>query len=138
MVFILDEGSRFKAPLDKVWKLNQSEGQHSHPSLRNQKGEMQGEHLILSYETKAPDGTWVKQKAKTTAYPPLGIMFETLEGPMTGSKSFQFYTPKGKETAVTVVGEFVSKGMPDADLKKAVMAFLGTVFDEDQKNLTRM
>jgi hypothetical protein len=57
---------------------------------------------------------------------------------MAGSKSFQFYTPKGNETAVTVVGEFVSKGVPDAALKGAVMAFLGTVFDEDQKNLSRM
>lgn len=138
MVFIVDEGSNFKGPLDKVWKLNQSEGQHSHPSLRNMSGEMQGEHVILSYETKMPDGTWVKQKSRSTAYPPLGIVYETIEGPMTGSKSFQFYTPKGKETGVTVVGEFVSKGVPDADVKKGVMAFLSMVFDEDQKNLSKM
>jgi hypothetical protein len=138
MVFIVDEGSNFKAPLDKVWKLNQSEGQHSHPSLRNMSGEMQGEHVILSYETKMPDGSWVKQKAKTTAYPPLGIVFETIEGPMTGSKSFQFYTPRGKETGVTVVGEYVSKGASDSDIKKGVMAFLSAVFDEDQKNLSKV
>ena len=68
----------------------------------------------------------------------MGIAFETLEGPMAGSKSFQFYTPKGNETAVTVVGEYVSKGVPDADLRQAVMAFLGTVFNEDQKNLSEM
>ena len=138
MVFIFDEGSRFKAPLDKVWKLNESEGQHSHPSLRNSKGEMQGDHLILTYETKMKDGTWAKHKTRSTAFPPVGIVLETIEGPMAGSKSFQFYTPKGNETAVTVVGEFVSKGVPEGDLKNAVMAFLGTVFDEDQKNLTRM
>ncbi len=137
MVYILDEGSKFKAPLDKVWKLNQSEGLHNHPSLRNQKAEQQGEHVILTYETAMPDGTWVKQKTRTTAYPPLGIVFETLEGPMAGSKSFQYYTPKGNETGVTVVGEFTSKGIPDADLRKAVMAFLETVFNEDQKNLAR-
>jgi len=138
MVFIVDEGSNFKAPLDKIWKLNQSEGQNSHPSLRNQKGEPQGEHFILSYETQMPDGSWAKNKVRTTAYPPVGIAFETLEGPMAGSRSFQFYTPKGKETEVTVVGEYVSKGVPDAALKAAVMAFLGTVFDEDSKNLSRM
>jgi hypothetical protein len=138
MVFILDEGSTFKAPLDKVWKLNQSEGEHSHPSLRNQKGEQQGEHLILSYETQMPDGSWTKNKVRTTAFPPVGIAFETLEGPMTGSKSFQFYTPKGNETGITVVGEFVSKGVPDAALKGAVMAFLARVFDEDSKNLSNM
>ena len=138
MVFIVDEGSRFKAPLDKVWKLNQSEGQHSHPSLRNMSGEMEGEHMILSYETKMPDGSWVKQKARSTAFPPLGVVYETIEGPMAGSKSFQFYTPKGKETGVTVVGEFVSKGANDSDVKKGVMAFLSAVFDEDQKNLSKM
>jgi hypothetical protein len=38
----------------------------------------------------------------------------------------------------TLVGEFVSKGVPDAALKGAVLAFLGTVFDEDQKNLAQM
>jgi hypothetical protein len=138
MVFIFDDGSSFKAPLAKVWKLNQSEGEHSHPSLRNQKGEQQGEHFILSYETKMPDGSWSKSKVKTTAFPPLGIAFETLEGPMAGSKSFQFYTPKGDETGVTVVGEYVSIGVPDAALKGAVLAFLGTVFDEDQDNLARV
>ena len=57
---------------------------------------------------------------------------------MAGSRSFQFYTPKGNETGVTVVGEFVAKGVPEVALKGAVLAFLGTVFDEDQKNLSRM
>jgi hypothetical protein len=138
MVFIFDDGSRFKAPLDKVWKLNQSEGEHSHPSLRNQRGEQDGEHFVLTYETQMPDGSWTKHKVRTTAFPPVGIAFETLEGPMAGSKSFQFYTPRGDETGVTVVGEFTSKGVPEGDLKNAVLTFLGTVFDEDQKNLSKM
>ncbi len=138
MVFILDEGSKFKAPLEKVWKLNQSAGEHDHPSLRNQKAEQEGDHLILSYETAMPDGTWAKNKTRRTALPPLGVMFETLEGPMAGSKSFQYYTPKGKETGVTVVGEFTSKIIPESQMQKAVMAFLETVFNEDQKNLAKM
>jgi hypothetical protein len=138
MVFIFDEGSVFKAPLDKIWKLNQSEGQHIHPSLRNQKAEEQGDRVILTYETAMPDGTWVKHKNRVTAFPPVGIAFETLEGPLEGSRSFQYYTPKGKETAISVVGEFRSKVIPEADLKKAVMAFLETVFNEDQRNLARM
>ncbi len=138
MVFILDEGSKFKAPLDKIWQLNQSEGQHDHPSLKNQKAEQQGSSVILSYETAMPDGTWVKNKSRMTALPPLGIAFETLEGPLAGSKSFQYYTPMGKETGVTVVGEFTSKMLPDAALKKATMTFLETVFNEDQKNLAKM
>jgi len=138
MVFIYDEGSTFKAPIAKVWRLNASEGEHSHPSLRNQRAEHKGESVILTYETQMPDGSWAKNKVKTTAMPPVGIAFETLEGPMAGSRSFQFYTPKGNETGVTVVGEFVGQGIPDAALKGAVMAFLGTVFDEDQKNLSKV
>lgn len=138
MVFIFDEGSKFKAPLSKVWELNQSEGQHQHASLRNQKAEEQGDRVILTYETAMPDGSWAKHKVRVTAFPPVGIAFENLEGPMAGSRSFQYYTPKGKETAITVVGEFTSKGVPDSDLKKAVMGFLETVFNEDQKNLSRM
>lgn len=138
MVFIMDEGSRFKAPLDKIWTLNQSEGQHSHPSLRNQVAEQQGDHIILSYETAMPDGSWVKHKSRVTAFPPVGIAFETLEGPLAGSKSFQYYTPMGAETGVTIVGEFTSKVIPSADLKNAVMAFLGTVFNEDTENLKKL
>jgi hypothetical protein len=138
MVFIFDEGSKFKAPLAKVWELNQSEGEHSHPSLKNQKAEQQGEHVILTYQTENPDGTWATHKVRTTAYPPVGIAFETIEGPMAGSKSFQYYTPRGNETSVTVVGEFAAKGIPEANLKQAVMGFLETVFNEDQKNLARM
>ncbi len=138
MVFILDEGSEFYATLDKIWELNASEGSHSHPSLRNQSVEMDGDHVILSYETQMPDGSWVKNKSRTTAYPPLGIVFETLEGPLAGSKSFQFYTPKGNTTGVTVVGQYVSKGAPDAAVKAGVMNFLATVFEEDQRNLSKM
>jgi hypothetical protein len=138
MVFIFDEGSKFKAPLDKVWRLNQSEGEHNHPSLRNQKAEQQGDHVVVSYETAMPDGTWVKHKSRMTAFPPVGVAFETIEGPLAGSRSFQYYTPKGSETGVTVVGEFVSKLMPEDQLKKSVMAFLDTVYNEDQKNLAKM
>lgn len=59
-----------------------SEGNHSHPSLKNTSSEMEGEYPILSYETQMPDGSWVKNRVKTTLLPPGGIGFETLGGPM--------------------------------------------------------
>ncbi len=138
MVFILDEGSEFNAPIDKVWKLNMSEGQHPHPSLRNAGSEQEGEHPILKYETQTPDGSWVKNRVRLTVLPPVGIAFETIEGPMTGSKSFQFYPPKGNKTGITVVGEWKAVGIADAQLKNAVMRFLETVFKEDQENLKKL
>ena len=139
MVFIIDDGSVFNAPLEKIWKLNASEGEHSHPSLKNQRASHEGEHNTLSYETQLPDGSWAKHKVKVTAIPPLAVVFETIEGPMTGSKSIQYYTPKGERTGVTVVGHWTSTmGVPDAMLQAAVMGFLDTVFKEDQNNLAKM
>jgi len=138
MVFIIDEGSTFKAPIEKVWKLNMSEGNHSHPSLKNPSQEMDGEHPILSYETQMPDGSWAKNRVKMTLLPPVGIGFETLEGPMKGSTSFQFYTPKGNETAITVVGNWTANGVPEEVIRGAVLGFLDTVFKEDQANLSNM
>src|ERR1700682_5631352 len=68
MVFFQDEGSEFDAPLDKMWKLNQSE-HHSHPSLKNPSTSTEGEHPILSYETQMPDGGWVKEQSEDDAVP---------------------------------------------------------------------
>jgi len=138
MVFLSDGGSEFDASLDKVWKLNMTEGSHSHPSLRNARSEMDGEHPILHYETQMPDGSWAKNKVRLTLFPPVGVAFETLEGPMAGSKSFQYYTPKGSKTGVTVVGQWVSPGVSEQVLKGAVLSFLETVFKEDQANLARL
>lgn len=138
MVFMMDEGSTFKASLDKIWSLNASEGQHNHPSLKNLKSEQAGEGAhILSYDVDM-GGKLTTVRTKITPQPPLGVFFETLEGPFAGSKSFQYYIPKGKETGVTVVGEWKSSVMSDDQLKKAVMGFLQTVFDEDQTNLAKM
>ena len=138
MVFIIDEGSTFKASLDKIWKLNQSEGQHNHPSLKNAKNTPNPDGTVLiSYDVDM-GGKPITIRTKLTPLPPLGLYFETLDGPLAGSKSFQYYTPKGKETGVTVVGEWKSSAMPDDQIRGAVMGFLQTVFDEDQANLAKM
>ena len=128
----------FNAPIEKVWKLNASEGAHNHASLKNLHGGQEGEHPTLSYETAMPDGSWVKHKVRLTLFPPLGVVFETIEGPLSGSKSIQYYTPKGDKTGVTIVGNWTSMGVPDAMLQQSVMAFLDVVFKEDQSNLAKM
>jgi hypothetical protein len=138
VVFIVDEGSTFKASLDKIWKLNSTEGQHDHPSLKNLKTQPASEgSMILSYDVDM-GGKPITIRTKLTPLPPLGLYFETLDGPLAGSKSIQYYTPRGKETGVTVVGEWKSSAMSDDQIKGAVMGFLQTVFDEDQANLARM
>jgi len=138
MVFIKDEGSVFKAPLHKVWELNSSEGKHNHPSLKDSKVEPVSENtMILTYGVDM-GGNTIRIRNRLTVFPPLGELFETLDGPMAGSKSFQYYTPRGNETAVTVVGDWKSSVMTDDQIRQAVAAFLQTVFDEDQANLARM
>jgi len=90
MVFILDEGSTFKAPLEKVGKLNAFEGQHNHASLKNLKAEPAGENtMMVTYEVEI-GSKLARAKTKLTAVPPVGMITETLEGPFAGSKSFQF------------------------------------------------
>ena len=93
--------------------------------------------MILSYDADM-GGKATRIRAKLTMVAPLGELFETLDGPMAGSKSFQFYTPRGNETGVTVVGQWKSSVMSDDEIKKTVMNFLQTVFDEDQANLAKV
>ena len=72
-------------------------------------------------------------------YPPLGLAIEALEGPIAGSKFFNYYTPKGSKTGVTVIGDFKSPMMSDDDqLRQAVLAFLEQAFNEDTAYLKTM
>ncbi len=139
MVFIEDAGSAFDAPLDVVWKLNQAHATdvaRIHPSSRNNQMEMVNETtFVMSWEDTAPDGQIIKTKARGSVHAPLGTVFEILEGPLAGSKFFNYYIPKGEKTGVTVVGEFKSPVMPDEQLKGAVLAFLEKAFNEDSAYL---
>ena len=138
MVYIEDEGSEFDAPIEKVWKLAQSEQYHNHSFQQNPSVTMQGEHPVLSFDVKTPEGRTVRNSIKLTPVPPLGTFLEYVEGEMAGSKAFNYYTPKGNKTGVTVVGEFVSKSIPTEQLRKMVMKNLETSFNEDQANLKKL
>lgn len=138
MVFILDEGSVFKAPLGKVWQLAQSEGVHRHLSQLNPQRSMEGEHPVLSFDTKMPDGKLVRNKIRMTIVPPVGFVLEYVGGPLEGTKLMQYYIPKGNETGATVVGEAKSAMMPDAQLKAIVLQGLEVAFNEDQENLKKL
>jgi len=138
MVFILDEGSEFKAPLSKVWELAQSEGKHNHPSQIDPQTSMQNGVPVLSYGSRTADGSVVRSSIKVTMLPPVGFVLEYIDGPMEGTKLMQYYTPKGDKTKVTVVGDAVSKTMTEGQLRKAVLKGLDTAFKEDEENLRRM
>jgi hypothetical protein len=112
MVFIEDIGSRFDAPLDKVWKLGEAhakDGNKIHPNTRNNKTEIVNENTFVNSWEEDTNGQAIKTKAKGTIYYPLEIAFEILEGPFSDSKFFTYYIPKdNNKTSVNVVGDFRS------------------------------
>jgi hypothetical protein len=135
MVFIVDDGSEFRVPVDKLWKYAQSQTEHAHPSMKNVKVAQEGQGTILTFDVVAPDGSTERRKTRIAPMPPVGTWFEELEGRFAGSKYFNYYTPKGEKTGVTVVGEWVSSTIPADRLKKAVLEHLAMIFKEDEANL---
>jgi hypothetical protein len=139
MVFILDQGSVFDAPLEKIWKLMSSHSEHKHPTMKNFKVEPTADpsSVIGTWESEL-QGTAIPFKAKFTYFPPVGFAMEHLEGPFTGSKEFEYYTPMGDKTGITCVGEYKGVGMSDDQLRAAAAFFYDKVFREDQDNLANM
>jgi len=74
-------------------------------------------------------------KIKATPMVPVGRTMEYLEGPLAGSKVISYYIPKGNKTGVTVVGEHVSKVIPENQIRAIVISQLEQSFREDTENL---
>ncbi|MDG6904278.1 MAG: hypothetical protein JRN20_00675 [Nitrososphaerota archaeon] len=136
MVFILDEGSLFDAPVDQIWKYLSSQN-HQHPSIKSLNREMSGNSVILTSERNIL-GEIAIVKVKNTLYPPFGIVQEYLEGPMQGSRAFLYYTPKVSKTGVTVVGDYVMSGIDEKNIRDVVLTQAQRFFDEDNANLKKM
>jgi hypothetical protein len=69
---------------------------------------------------------------------PLGFAIETLEGPLAGSKWFQYFGTKGGHVEISVVGDFQSTVIPAPQLEPIARAFFQTVFDQDIAYLAKM
>ena len=141
MVFILDDGAYFNAPLDKIWKLLEAHGVDGlkiHPGDKNQKMEMAADNVMVAEWENVVGGRAVKTKVRFSLYPPLGTAGEFLEGPFAGSKFFNIYTPKNQRTYITAVGEWKSPSIPEGKLKKAVLSMLDKEFGEDVAYLKTM
>jgi hypothetical protein len=133
LVYILDEGSEFDAPVDKIWEYLQSQ-EHRHPSIKILSREISGNSVVLTSERNIM-GKITTVKVKNTLYPPFGMVQEHLEGPLKRSRAFLYYIPKGTKTGVTIVGEYVMEGADDDTVRKAVGSLSQTSFDEDNVNL---
>jgi hypothetical protein len=136
MVYLIDEGSVFDAPIEKIWKYLSSDD-HRHPSFKNVTREVNGNVVTITSE-RTLMGKAAKVKIRNTLYPPFGYVSEHLEGPTAGSRSFLYYTPKGDKTGVTIVGDFMISGLDEKATKDAVLAQMQITFDEDNANLKRI
>ena len=136
MVHLIDEGSIFDAPIEKIWKYMASQ-EHMHPSFKNVSREVSGNTVTITSE-RILFGKPVKMKIRNTLYPPLGYVSEHLEGPTAGSRAFFYYIPMGEKTGITVVGDFVVSGLDEKATKDAILSQMQIVFDEDNANLKRM
>ena len=137
MVHIHDEGSVFDAPLEAVWKYLGTSQEHAgaHTEFRNGRREQVRDGVIKLSREEQVDGKWVKTVVQISLFPPLGYAQEFLEGPLAGSRAFQFYTPKGNRTGITVVGEFVMAGKTPSEVEAHVMGQLARVFEDDRTGL---
>jgi hypothetical protein len=139
VVFILDQGSVFDAPLEKIWRLFSTPSEHKHPSMKNLKVERTPDPAVRLMEWEGESqGTVFPIKWRMIFFPPIGFVIDYLEGPLAGSKEFEYYVPMGDKTGITCVGEFKGAGISDAKLRAAVMDLYEQAFREDQDNLARM
>ena len=131
------EGSKFDAPLDILWKYLQSPDAHggAHKNSRNRAMQPLTEtSFVVSWEQNM-GGNWVKVANRITVFPPLGMVAEAVEGPMTGSKMFTVYTPHGAKTEVSIFGEMQAAGLPPAQLEPMVRAAWEMAFNEDSEGI---
>ncbi len=140
MVFIEDREGIFNAPIDKVWKLAQAHSTECtkiHPSAKNVVTEMVNEQIFTNSWDEEINGQTVKIKMKGTIFYPLGVAFETVEGPFEGSTYFIYYIPKeDNKTNVVVAGEFRSPSIDptvddDERLRSIILSTFEKVFQED-------
>ena len=139
MVHIVDEGSEFDAPLDKIWRFLQTPEAHgpSHPEHMNNGAKPLSESSLQVTWEQDMDGKTVKVVNRVTMLPPLGLAIEQIEGPLAGSKFFNIYTPKGSKTGVTVIGDFRSPVVPESHLEPMVRKNFEHVFAQDTASLKK-
>jgi hypothetical protein len=130
-VFLRDDGV-FDVPLDRVWDFVGSgtphQQAHRHRGVRRRRlTPTSGQ-----YSWEQPfRGATVRFTMRWTAFVPVGLAYEVLEGPFSGSKFFLSYRPEGQRTRVSVVGSFTSPDIPATSLASAVRRFFATEFEQD-------
>jgi hypothetical protein len=131
------EGSKFDAPIDVLWKYLQHPQAHGNAHMGSRNRAMKpltDTSFVVSWEQDM-GGQWVKVANRITVFPPLGMVSEAIEGPMAGSKMFTVYTPHGDKTEVSVLGEMQAAGVPPNKLEPMVRGFWEMAYNEDNAGI---
>ena len=131
------EGSKFDAPLDVIWKYLQSPEAHgtAHKNTRNRAMKpLTDTSFVVSWEQNM-NGNWVKVANRITVFPPLGMVAEAVEGPLVGSKMMTVYTPHGSKTEVSIYADMQSAAVPAAQLEPMVRGAWESAFNEDSAGI---
>jgi len=138
MVFVRDEGGVFDATREEVWEFVGSGDHHSeahrHRSIRRDRISHRSGRYSWEQEF---DGAPTRFTMRWTSFHPLGVAYDVLEGPFSGSTFFLYYVALGARTGVGLVGEFVSPTISDSDLPAAVDRFFAKEFEQDSAALRR-
>ncbi len=138
MVFVRDAGSVFDAPLDVVWAFVGSGDAHSRAHGHAEWSRELVPGNAGTYRWTQPwDGAPTRFSMHWVSYHPLGVAYSVLEGPFAGSRFFLYYTPRGRQTEVAVVGEFVSPTIPADRIESDVLRFFEVEFDQDRAAIER-
>ena len=138
MVFLLDDGGVFDAPLEVVWRFVGSGSHHgeAHQHRRMRRRRLPGNAGRYSWEQEF-EGRTERFGMRWQSYYPVGIAYDVVEGPFEGSRFFLYYRPRGRRTAVTVAGEFVSPTLRGRSLRSAVAKFFAVEFAQDRAAIAR-
>jgi hypothetical protein len=135
VVHVADGGSVFDASVAEVWAYLGSrfdhQKAHGHTAVVRRLGKGTGLYSWI----QPFEGRPTRFTMRWRSYHPLGIAYRVERGPFAGSAFFLYYTPTGRRTAVTVVGEFVSPTLPSARVAAAVRRFFAKEFVQDRVGL---
>lgn len=141
MVLVVDSGGRLDVSQERLWKLLMAhvpDMAKIHAGRDDWKGAMVDDHTLVGTYTNLVGGMRTLIKIRLTIFPPLGFVFEALEGPFSGSKFFQYFVAKGDHLETTVVGDFQSSMIPADRLEKEARGFLQALWEEDLAYLSKM
>ena len=133
MVYVMDEGSEFEAPIGFVWKYIFGGEAHdsAHKTTRNPTFKKVSDITIEYGSERYLRGKWAPDRLRITMVEPISVTTEWLDGALAGSRFVYVYSPKGEKTRIDVYGEFTSKTLPPDEVEAAAREFLESEFSAD-------